>query len=229
MTLPPPITLARLRVAPASWAAAVAVLSPGEAARMESFRHDDRRGSFAVGRLAVKTLVAERLGCPARDVVLEVRDDGSVSVPGDALHVSISHSGPEVAAVASEFPVAVDLERIKSRPASLYRFMLHPDEFELLERVPGPDDRRIALLWSIKESVLKGRRTGLRHSPKSLRINVQTATGETPALSRDGEPAGVVPAGRAFVRADDGDVWQVAYDLDPAYALSVAWRDQPFG
>lgn len=205
MTLPPAITLVRLRVDPATREAALPVLSPEERARMESFRHDERRGAFAVGRLAARTLVAERLGCAAREVALDVREDGSVRVAGDVVHVSISHSGSEVAAVVSDGHVAVDLERIKPRPISLYRFMLHPDELSLLDVVPGPDDRRIALLWSVKESVLKGRRTGLRHSPKSLRI------------------AHFDPAGTARVRADDGESWQVAFDVGGKCALAVAW------
>ena len=83
--------------------------------------------------------------------------------------------------------------------------MLRPDESGLLETVTGPDQRRIALLWSIKESVLKGRRTGLRKSPKSLRIVRFDARGT------------------AEVCSDDGESWQVAFESGEGFALAVAW------
>ncbi len=205
MTLPPSIALLRLHADAATRRAAASVLSAEEAERMASFRHDDRRATFAVGRLAARTLVAERVGCSAGAVEVRVEEDGSLAVPGTGLHVSISHSALDVVAVMGDHRVAVDLERIKPRSVSLYRFMLRPDEAALPDTVPGPVDRRIALLWSIKESVLKGRRTGLRHSPKSLRI------------------AHFDPAGTARVRADDGESWQVAFDVSDECALAVAW------
>lgn len=205
VTLPPSIALLRLYADAAARGAAASVLSAEEVERLASFRHDDRRATFAVGRLAARTLIAERAGCSAADVVVSVLDDGSLSVPDTGLHLSISHSGLDVVAVIGDHAVAVDLERIKPRPASLYRFMLRPDESGLLDTVPGPDDRRIALLWSIKESVLKGRRTGLRHSPKSLHI-----------VRFD-------HAGRAEVLADDGARWQVALEVADECALAVAW------
>lgn len=205
MTLPPSISLLRLYADAAARSAAASVLSAEEAERLVSFRHDDRRATFAVGRLAARTLVSQRTGCPAAEVVVHVLDDGSLAVPGTGLHLSISHSGLDVVAVLGAHSVAVDLERIKPRPASLYRFMLRPDESGLPDTLSGSEGRRIALLWSIKESVLKGRRTGLRHSPKSLRIEHFDL------------------AGTARVRADDGESWQVAFDVGDECALAVAW------
>lgn len=208
MDLPDTIATTRLRVETDTLDRAQWALSPDERERMMSFRHEDRQQSFAVGRLAARELLAERLGCALTDVIIEVLPDGSLSVPGTDLHVSISHSGREVMAAVSVGPIGIDVEAVRPRPTSLYRFMLAEDEKELPDRIDLPGDERLALIWTIKEAVLKGRRSGLRHSPKRLRID--------PALLPDS----------AVVRDDDDARWHVAIQRSEGYVSAIAWLSE---
>ena len=175
---------------------------------MATFRHEDRRHSFAVGRLAARELLSRRLGCAVSDVSIEVLDDGSLDVPGSGLHVSISHSDREVMAAVSTGPVGVDIEAVRPRPRTLYRFMLAEGEREMLDALDLPGDERLTLVWTVKESVLKARRTGLRQSPKRLRI----FPGRLPEA--------------ALVTSDDDTLWEVSIERTKGYVSAIAWPSE---
>lgn len=208
MDLPATIAIRRIRVETDTLDRAQWALTVAERERMATFRHEDRRHSFAVGRLAARELLAERLGCPISDVAIAVLPDGSLDVPGTGLHLSISHSDREVRAAVSSGPVGIDVEAIRPRPLSLYRFMLGDDERGLPDRIELPNDERLALIWTIKEAVLKGRRTGLRHSPRRLCID-PTRLPES-----------------AVVRADDNTEWVVAVERSEGYVAAIAWPSE---
>ncbi len=154
------------------------VLTESELARRTGFGSEARRRSFTLGRFAARTLLAEPMGRSAREVPLEVREDGSLDVPGGDFNVSISHSGIYAAAAISTHEIGLDLELVRPRSESLFRFVLHPDEQGLRESVPLPQDQQLVLFWALKEAVLKGKRTGLRRSPKSLRLEIDLESGE---------------------------------------------------
>jgi 4'-phosphopantetheinyl transferase len=155
---------------------ALDALPPGERAQTEEFGHEKRRRTFALGRATARTLLAERLGVAAPDVPLRIAADGAPELDGRPLHVSIAHAATvertlAVAAVGDR-PLGVDLEPIRPRRPDLYRFLLHPDEYDLLERLPLGHDAAQVLLWTLKEATLKAMRTGFRVSPKKLRLDV---------------------------------------------------------
>ena len=165
-----------LRLLPAA-AARPDLLSPEESARLAAFRHEARRRGFVLGRAAARTLLAESLGCSPEAVPLAVGADGAPEVQGAPLHVSIAHAAGDLggAAIASR-AVGLDLEAIRQRRPDLWRRMLRPDEYAVLEALGGPTDETQTLLWSLKEAVLKGRRTGLRAGMHSVRLH-QLASG----------------------------------------------------
>ena len=90
----------------------------------------------------------------------------------------------------------------------LFRFVLHPDEYHLVDVTDWPDDDKLVLFWTLKESVLKGRRTGLRQSPKALRLD----------LDLDGSRARIATPG------DDAD-WTALFEHDGEYVTTVAWPE----
>ena len=53
--------------------------------------------------------------------------------------------------------------------------MLRDDERPALDALGGPTDDAQTLLWSMKEAVLKGQRTGLRAGARSVRLTLDTA------------------------------------------------------
>ncbi|MEM1056099.1 MAG: 4'-phosphopantetheinyl transferase superfamily protein [Bacteroidota bacterium] len=147
------------------------VLDEAERARLEGFAHADRRAGFVLGRTAARTLLADVLGCAPGAVPLTVGEDGAPRVVGVSHIVSIAHAGADLggAAVALR-PVGLDLERVRSRHPDLWQRILAPEEYSVLETLGGPTDEAQTLLWSLKEAVLKARRTGLRAGTRSVRL-----------------------------------------------------------
>ena len=184
-----------------------AVLSADERALCGAFASADRRLAFALGRTAARHLLAASLGLHAADVELSVGDDGAPLVPGR--HVSIAHTGRRGSTVAvaavSQDPVGIDVERVGPRRPDLWRRILAPAEHGLVDTFGGPTDAVQTLLWALKESVLKGQRTGFRAVARSVVL----------ALDRG--------AGRASAVSDVSGTWEIAYARLGEAWLAVAW------
>lgn len=184
-------------------------LTTPERERLATFGRVDRQRSFILGRTAARTLLAERLGCAPVDVPLVVIADGALDVPDHPLRVSIAHTGTGADTLAlagvGEQPIGVDLERIVPRLPDLYRRILHPDEYPLLKEIDLDHNTAQVLLWSLKESVLKGLQTGFQRAAQSVRL----------ADVRDG-----------YARADTGDgpQWTLRYTRRDNVWVTLAWR-----
>ncbi|NND72805.1 MAG: 4'-phosphopantetheinyl transferase superfamily protein [Rhodothermales bacterium] len=148
------------------------LVTHAEAERIEQARSQTRRKSFVLGRSVLRLLVAEILGVDPQTIQVGVRPDGSlylIDLPGS---ISLSHSGNSAAAVFSERSVGIDIEEVKPRRDDLYTYVLHRDEYDLLSDSGLENNEATILFWTLKEAVLKGRRSGLRHSPKDVRLDI---------------------------------------------------------
>jgi 4'-phosphopantetheinyl transferase len=205
--LPDEITL-RFATGLASAPPLLAELSEEERARAASFGSEKRRRAFALGRATARRLLAEQLGVPPGIVPLAIAPDGAVEVPG--LHLSLAHTATEsrtvAVAAAGPRPLGVDVEVLRPRRPDLYRFLLHPEEYPLLDLLPHGPELAPVVLWALKEAVLKAQRTGFRISPKQLRLT----------LDPEGAPSGTV-------RVEGGGVWAVRYAEWEGCALAVAF------
>ena len=165
------------------------VLTHAERAQLARFRVRDRQRAFALGRTAVRHLLAERIGCPPERAPLGLLDTGAPIVEGHPLYVSISHAGKGeetlAAAVLAPRPVGLDLERIVPRLPHLYRRILHPDEYDLLHTDGYDHDTAQVLLWSLKEAVLKGIGTGFQRAAQTVRLS-EVGDGHAQADTGDG-------------------------------------------
>ncbi|MAQ92259.1 MAG: 4'-phosphopantetheinyl transferase [Rhodothermaceae bacterium] len=190
-----------------------ALLSHTERERMATFGHPDRQRQFLLGRTAARSLVGATLATRPEAVVLRVGADGAPVV--DGVRLSIAHTGHAesvaAAAAVAAGPVGVDLERVARRRPDLWRRILRPDEYGVLEALGGPTDDAQTLLWTLKEAVLKGQRTGFRAGGRSVCL----------ALDADGRPA---DHGRATAEADGSGAWTVAFRRDGDLWLAVAWQ-----
>lgn len=209
LDLPPGVVL-RFATPDARGAAPLDALTPEECVRWASFGLADRRLGFALGRTAARRLLAEQLGCAPRSVPLALAAGGAPVVEGHRFYVSISHAGrgPEVlaAAAVAERPVGLDLEWVRPLRPDLYRRILAPDEHSLLEALPMGHDDAQALLWSLKEAVLKGLTTGFRRDARSVRLaNVRS--------------------GRARADAGDRSTWDLRYGRHGGFWVAVALAD----
>ncbi len=183
-----------------------AVLSTAERERHDAFASPDRRLAFALGRTAARHLLAASLGVAPGDVDLAVGDDGAPLVPGR--YVSIAHTGrhERVIAVAavSQAPVGVDVETVGPRRPDLWRRILAPAEYGLVDALGGPTDEAQTLLWALKESVLKGQRTGLRAGARSVVLSLSAS-------------------GRASAESGVSGAWEIAYARLGEAWVAVAW------
>jgi 4'-phosphopantetheinyl transferase len=211
LDLPPGVAL-RFAAPAARGAEPLDALTPEERARAASFALADRRLGFALGRTAARGLLAERLGCAPQAVPLTLADGGAPVVAGHPLFVSISHAGRGAetlaAAAVAERPVGLDLEWIRPLRPDLYRRILAPDEYGLLEKLPLGHDEAQALLWSLKEAVLKGLQTGFRRAAPSVHL-------------------ADVGGGRAWADAGGGSAWALRYGRHGGFWVAVALADPP--
>lgn len=208
MDLPDDISL-RLSACPASAAPALTGLPAAERAQAVAFGSAKRRREFALGRSTARALLAEHLALAEPDVPLRIGEDGAPEVEGTDLHLSIAHASSAersfAAAAVAPHPVGVDLEVVRPRRPDLYRFVLHPDEYGLLDTLPHGHDAAQVLLWTLKEAALKAMRTGFRCSPKKLHLTVET-----------GRQAG-------SVWVEDGGTWELRYAEGEGYFVAVAF------
>ncbi|MES3630476.1 MAG: 4'-phosphopantetheinyl transferase superfamily protein [Longimonas sp.] len=164
-----------------------ALLRPDERARLRSFGDADRRRSFVAGRTALKRLVAQHRGVPPGDAHIHVAPDDSLLLDGP-FYGSLAHSGDWAMAVLSLTPIGVDLERIQPRDPDVARFLFAPTDRDTLYTLPGSFDEQLILAWTLKEAVLKARRSGFRCSPKSIQLAVDARTGTARAVVTRSEP-----------------------------------------
>jgi 4'-phosphopantetheinyl transferase len=209
--IPPGVAL-RFAAPDARGAEPLDALTPEERARLDTFRLPDRRLGFALGRTAARSLLAERLGCAPREVPLALADGGAPVVAGHPLYVSISHAGRGAetlaAAAVAACPVGLDLEWIRPLRPDLYRRILAPGEYALLDALPLSHDEAQALLWSLKEAVLKGLQTGFRRAAPSVRLSG-------------------VGDGHARADAGGGSTWALRYGRRGDFWVAVALADPP--
>ena len=182
-----------------------AVLSSEERARYERFPVEKRKREFLLGRVTLRTLLADRLRTDPAHVPLRVTKDGALEVPGTSYHVSLAHSEDRAAAVLAEQPVGVDLEHVAEHDPRVADFLLHSSERSLLDTLPMNADRAFTLCWTLKEAVLKALGTGMRRSPKKLRLDID------------------VENCTATIRAWNGSTWRVAFEERDGFFLSVAY------
>ena len=206
----------RIETVPPSGAFDPGDLPLGERARLQTFASPERRRQFALGRLAVRRLVAEVEGLAPASVALAIDAGGAPRVPSG--YVSIAHGGRGFDAIGlaayARRPVGVDAESIRPRHPGLAARILHDDEADLVRQLGAGPDAALTLAWALKEAVLKGQGTGLRAGARSVRIE-------------DVDPA----RGRARLSSDASGGWRLSFerrgDLWLAVALAESAPEEP--
>ncbi|MCM2391244.1 4'-phosphopantetheinyl transferase family protein [Streptomyces albipurpureus] len=188
------------------------LLDAEESARLDGFVRPGDRDAYAVGHVALRRLLGDRLGRAPEAVVLGRNPctscgdpHGRPIVPGDPVHFSLSHTRGMVLIALASAPVGVDVE-VLPRPETVADItpQLHPTErLELAELPAEGRSLAFARCWTRKESVLKARGVGLNEE-----------------LSRTYVGAGPQPA--------VDPVWLLAdVPVDPGFAAAVAVRRVP--
>lgn len=132
-------------------------LLPEKRARLERLPARQRELSL-LGDLLARRQAAALLGKDPEQLLLTQDENGRPIVPGECVHLSVSHSGEAVCAAASLQPLGLDME------------LLRPVSDRLVEKVCSPAERawvsagedrvrRFLRLWTMKEAY--GKFTGL--------------------------------------------------------------------
>lgn len=161
-------------------------LSPEERDCLATFGAETRKQDFLAGRAAARDLLADCLDVAPADVPLRRAADGAVDVTGADWRLSIAHSRGRALAAAARHPVGADLEEIRSRDPAIAEFLFPPEARGIVDTLPYAFDAALILCWTLKEAVLKARRSGFRRSPKELDLAVDPATETAVIQVRDG-------------------------------------------
>lgn len=177
-------------------AQALALLDDEERARWSAFRYPGPRRRFALCRAALRTILADHLGCPAGRLTFGAADVGKPFCLLDDERVpvsfNVSHSGSHgLIAFAPEGRVGVDVEERSHRRYldRLIDTVLSPEEQSEVRGLPQ-DVKLYSFLrfWTIKEAIIKA--IGLGHSldvaeietPKPMRRGARTGVFRSPLL-----------------------------------------------
>lgn len=176
------------------------------------YRHDDGRDPF-------RALLSAYLDIDVSRVVFIDGPHGrpSLAPPHQSLAVNWSHSGDwAVLAVARDLPVlGIDIEcpRPRRRALDLARRFFHPDEYDLLCRLPSDlVESAFLRFWTAKEAVLKALGEGLRFGLHRIRFTL-----------RDDR----IIADAFDAKAGPSSSWHLLRHDDIQSMVSLAWRDSP--
>jgi hypothetical protein len=134
---------------------------------------------------------------------------GPVLLDAVGWHVSISYGGDWVAVAGAGFPVGIDIEPAgRAAPRELLR-RLAPQERAWIEQADGPaeSDQRFLVVWTMKESYLKWRGSGIAGGLGAFNVLEPAALGAR--FGPVGAAAGLVghvcaALGRPFDLAESG-------------------------
>ena len=159
-----------------------AYLTMEEYARYRQFAGKPRAIEWLMGRLVAKDAVrafharhgADEYLHPA-SFALEADDSGKpyvAGIEGETIQVSLAHKDRYAIAVASTFPVGIDLEKMEPRQKGFAQMILNEEEKPFLQDLSEKlgEDVALTLLFSAKEAASKAIGTGLRPSPKAFQI-----------------------------------------------------------
>lgn len=190
---------------------AISGLSADEQARAGRFAFDRDRRRFALGRGAVRKILASYLGCPPAEIAFAYGEFGKPRLAGRhaaaELQFNASGSGDlAVCAVTSDQSVGIDIEQMRdSCDPDVVRYALSDVELTEFERIPAEDQpAAFYRTWTRKEAYLKAVGCGLSRPLASFAVNV--TPGAPPRLVRD-DQAPTATASWSFADFDPAPGW----------------------
>jgi len=189
------------------------VLSAAEHQRAARYARGDDGRRWAAARAALRVLIGERAGLPARQVEFIHGPHGKPHVDGGPCF-NLSHAGGiALIALADEREVGIDVERTDRRSHAILRALTETERVALGER-PGHLD--LMRIWCRKEALAKATGGGLRWAPERFDTtapggyalsDLEAGTGYVAALALEGEaPYSInprrMPSATAAARSD---------------------------
>lgn len=114
---------------------------------LQKYREEGRRKEWLAVRVLLKTLLG-------REVRIGYLEHGAPYLPGERLHISITHTRGYAAVLVSEKPFpGIDIEYISERVKKISRRFM--SETELGQIDPASETVHLLLHWSGKETLFK--------------------------------------------------------------------------
>ena len=140
-------------------------LSLEEHRHWHAIQQPGRQREYLLGRVLLRRLLAERLHCPADELVFCTHAHGKPALCSHPWQFNLSHSGDWLAlALCQEGPLGVDVEMgLRRRQIlPLAKRFYASSEYEWLGSLPAQEqESAFYRLWSRKEAVLKAQGDGI--------------------------------------------------------------------
>jgi 4'-phosphopantetheinyl transferase len=138
----------------------------------EAAAKPELESAFLARRSATRQILAERLGTPAKEVIVAHVSSGAPLIlsPETELRLSVSGRGDFCAIAIARTPVGVDIEPLRERFEPPWN-ILHPDErSSLLGLEESQRHAAFLRIWTAKEAYLKALGKGLAEDPALIAI-----------------------------------------------------------
>lgn len=149
-------------------------LEPSKFAAVLSYRSDKVRREKWLGEWLFRYVLLHVYRLSPKDYTVEKADGGKPYLAGvtEQVYFNLSHSGEYVVCAFSDSEIGVDIEKIRLERMGVARRFFHPEEIRALEET-GEDGRQELFFkyWSVKESFLKYKGTGLRCPLSSFAVS----------------------------------------------------------
>ena len=164
------------------------------------------------------------IGVIPSQIKFEYNEQGKPYVPS-GVHFNMSHSGDYVVLAVSDYPVGIDIERLRHKRLSVAKRFFCREEYEDIINAGGEkeQDRRFLEYWTIKEAYVKYMGKGLSIPLNSFRILMSdTGTNEKGiCVQMDGNSQVLCEKG-----TDDNDVCIRAFYLNDDYNIAICSEKQ---
>jgi len=146
-----------------------------EQAHLGTLKHDRRRQSYLLGRIAAKLALGTIVQQPANSIFI---DRGIFEFPvakyigQQNVQVAISHCGDIGISLAypEAHPMAVDIERVNEGRGDVIKNQLTDSEIAMVGQVALQPHEAYTLLWTVKEALSKIFKTGLMMDLKVMEV-----------------------------------------------------------
>jgi len=155
-----------------------------EREKYEGLGSNTARNEFLYSRIALKdavrSFIAKRDGDSEMLYPIEIRcshdengrpyiqGSGRASTKAERIFVSLAHKGTAAAAIASEKPVGIDLEKIEEKTEDFLQIAFTDNEIRLIREINNPE--AVIRFWAAKEAYAKKTGFGLKGDPKRYEV-----------------------------------------------------------
>lgn len=132
-------------------------MEPSRQKKCKQLKNETAQKQCIAADHLARTALSEHMHLPPEDIPVSRSASGKPYVEGNPIYFSISHSERKVICAVSEFPVGIDIERIRPVPAARQERICTPEELKYLRSSKDGTQRnlRFLYLWTRKEAVFK--------------------------------------------------------------------------